>query len=215
MEKEVLFAVSDFTRRLVADPLCSFFFLHPADFGSDAMNEEYRQAVKRPMDMTRIQKNLKDPDYKFESWVSDFSQIFTNAITFNGPASYVTGIAQAYKRKLDKFVARVVRKSDAAYAMALGTAYAAYLEVLARGPAAPRAGVVPVDQITGPFADYALNLLARRLNRIATPEMATDFRRIVPGAVEKTKGEIEVDVGTLSADEVKALWDYVRRKEAE
>jgi hypothetical protein len=68
--------------------------------------------------------------------------------------------------------------------------------------------------MTGPFADHALELLAHRLNKIATPAMTSDFKRILPAAVEKTKGEIHVDVGTLSGDEVKALWDCVRRKEA-
>jgi hypothetical protein len=202
----------DCTRRFVGDPLCAFFFLNPVDLGSDSANAEYRQVVRSPMDLTTVQSRLREREYvTVQSWAADFALIFDNAIKFDQNISFISGIAQYYKQKLQKHAARIALSSDGDYIKRFGIAFAAYLDVLSKPPPSLTTSVAPVDAVGGAFEEHSLDLLAQKLNKMMSEDVNRELMRLL-GVTEK--GE-EIDVGSLSHDDVKALWAFVREKEGQ
>jgi hypothetical protein len=216
MKRHIHDQVNDFTRKLISDPLSSSLFLHPVDLGNELANAQYRAIVGRPMDLTHVQTSLKDREYSFDGWCADVRAIFDNAITYNGSGSYITGVAQYFGAKLDKFVVHITRKSDAAYTATLGTAFAAYLDILGRPPLGARTALAPVENMGGAFEEHALALLAKKMNKIVASG-ADEVLDLLPDVAGNEDGDeqTEVDVGVLPKEKVKELWAFVRRKEAE
>jgi hypothetical protein len=212
MKRHIHDQVGDFTRKLMSDPLSSSLFLHPVDLGNELANAQYRTIVGQPMDLTHVQTSLKDREYSFDNWCTDVRAIFDNAITYNGNGSYITGVAQYFRAKLDKLVVHITRKSDAAYMAALGTAFAGYVDILSRPPPGPRTALTPIENMGGAFAQHALALLAKKMNKIVagSADEVLDLLPEIDGG-----DQTEVDVGVLPEEKVKELWAFVRKKEAE
>jgi hypothetical protein len=197
---------ADCTRRFVLDPLCAFFFLNPVDLGSDSANAEYRRVVGSPMDLATVQSRLKDKEYPtVQSWAADFTLIFDNAIKFDQNISFISGIAQYYKQKIQKHATRIATASDAEYVKRFGIAFAAYFDLLSKPPPGLTTSVASVAAL----GEHSLDLLAHKLNKLMNEDVNKELMELL-GATEKGA---EIDVGALSHDEVAALWEFVREKE--
>jgi hypothetical protein len=218
----------EFTRKCQADPLFALLFVAPAENAlSEEGKAEYRQLIPRPMDLATISANLRQeaPHYKTaQQWADDFALIFANAIRYDAHvgATWITGVAQHYAQKLRRFAAGLTVASDADYAGRLGAAYARYLEVLGRPPAAlagaAAAAPRPLEDCDGPFEEHALALLAKRLNKLleeGVDGVAAEALALLPPDAAAGDGELCVDLGALPAQARKALWELVRRKERE
>jgi hypothetical protein len=226
MRRQLYEQIMEFTKKCQADPLFALLFLTPAE---NTLSEEsklsYRRVIPRPMDLTIIFNNLRQeiPYYKtVQEWANDFRLIFENTIEYDAfvGTTWITGIAQHYQHKLHKFLANLTFASDAAYAARLGTAYARYLELLARPPGG--SGLVsaqrPIEECDGSFQEHTLSLLTKRLNKLIDAggeAVGAEIAALLPPEMTGGEGELSVDVGALSAQNRKVLWDFVQKKERE
>jgi hypothetical protein len=202
-------------------------FSHPAiDSRSSKEKDIYKRLIQNPIDLTTIsvrlkQDPIKDPYYKtFKDWSNDFSLIFSNAITYDretGP-TWMTGLAQYYKHKLQKFIDHMSVSSDSDFTSRLGIVYARYLDVLSRPPSGTKFKTEepPIEEYTGPFEEYSLSLLMKKLNKVMQKSnVVHELLALLPERLVQGSGDLNIDVGTLSQEERKILWDFVRKKERE
>lgn len=68
----------------------------------------YPEIITKPMDLRTLEESLKADQYPdVEAFKSDFQQIITNTITFNGPDHLITQSAQRMKASFDRQIANL------------------------------------------------------------------------------------------------------------
>lgn len=89
------------TKDFINNPL-SMLFVH-LSFGDKKSHFEYTSRIKEPMDLTTVNKRLKENCYSnIQEWAYDMDLIFNNAILFNGKNSIVGGVAIYLQKHFNK-----------------------------------------------------------------------------------------------------------------
>lgn len=209
MKGSIFTQCCSFTNKIKNDPLASLFLEPVRNSLTDLQYAEYLQIVERPMDLTTLYRNLKEHTYSnVKDWFDDFRLIFDNALKYNLPDSYVSGISRFFKKKLEKFYQGI--SFDGSYTQRLNLLYSNYLEVLSHPPknCNIKIDIKPIEKIEKGYEESSLAILADKLNTICAKGNYNAKLESILGT-DLTK----IDVGMLSESKISSLWDFVRRYE--
>ena len=110
MDEKILQVAIDIMDNLMTHPITSYF-IDPLEPGDSAIEPQYFEIIKNPIDLTTIKDRLVKKQYQNpQNWLSDVDLVWSNAHTYYGPDSHFgivsddcRRIFQKECRKLDRF----------------------------------------------------------------------------------------------------------------
>ncbi|OHS93937.1 Bromodomain containing protein [Tritrichomonas foetus] len=217
MKGNVLSLCLDYTQKLIDNPLCSEF-VNPVYFPNPTLDKEYRQIVKKPMDLSTVRSNLKEREHfkDQEDWANNIRLIFQNAMLFNPPDTFIHGLAKYLLDKFENFYSKMKFLTPASYVQRSTQLYANYLEILSHPPASSSIKIdTPLIENCGPgFEESSLEILMKKLNKISDAQTFNEIQQIIQYRAIDGQ-DCVVDIGSLSQDTIAKLWEYVRKYEGQ
>ncbi|OHS96986.1 Bromodomain containing protein [Tritrichomonas foetus] len=213
--------IKTITRKIADKQSCQLLFSTPVQPELDGL-ENYFDIVKKPMDLGKIQDNLKKSVYKTpKEWYDDMCLVFQNAINYYSEENPISLIA---KYRLDEFYKEAVGlelENDEEWLESVQKESKKLIDLFARPPSIQKANsklnnikalMDTQDQpTTAELATYLekLNMLGK--DQEAKEDLYTllsDIGGIMPDSIK----EMPIDLEKLNPDVVKSLYLYARER---
>ena len=173
--------------------------------------EKYLQKIKHPMDLQTLQINLKNNKYKDQKeFLEDFRRIFENAILFYDDLDPAfVGLSKFLLKKLEKEYKAKFGKS--ASTQTIAELYSQFIQKLSEGlkyDSLPK--LVDLFDLGKTFEESMLMQLQEKLSGLANKGNNNEELLELLGKEPGKDQNIELE--TLSKEETKKLWEYVKNK---